>query len=90
MNFKISNRHAGCGLVLFLLGYLFYGMALASFQPSFCGSARKHAIHERNCVVGPHSGQYFLGCITHLCFAEADVNSFSSGARTGAVSFLWH
>lgn len=79
------------GIVLFLLGYLFYGMALSSFfnQHSTAPAGAMKAMSEIiwwALILGNLAGGALL---TYIFLRLGNVNSFGAGARTGAAIGLF-
>ena len=78
------------GLALFLLGYLFYGLALASFFTQH-SVAPAGSMRSMNDIVwwALILGNIFWGALLTYVLLKLGANSFSSGARTaGAISFF--
>ena len=75
------------GIVLFLLGYLFYGVAFASFLESV-------STPQANAVMRPMESMYFPGLIAGNLFSgflisfillKANITTLGSGLITGAI-----
>jgi len=78
------------GLALFLLGYLFYGLALASFFTQH-SVAPAGSMRSMNDIVwwALILGNIFWGALLTYVLLKLGANSFSSGARiAGPVSFF--
>lgn len=75
------------GIAFFLLGYLFYGLALMSFYSAHAGSATGVAKSMEEMGWGALLlGNFAFGALlTYIFLKWANISSFASGASAGAV-----